>query len=124
MIAGIGVDVVDLARFERSIERTPKLRERLFTEAERPLPVHSLAARFAAKEALIKADGRGFACTTTLFSVTTDAGAPRVLSHASEPDFVHRWAVADLEAVPGFAAAVVWASGNTPELVYWDAGLC
>lgn len=57
MIAGIGVDVVDLARFERSLERTPTLRERLFTEAERWLPVHSLAARFAAKEALIKALG-------------------------------------------------------------------
>ena len=59
MIAGIGVDVVDLARFERSIARTPKLRDRLFTEAERLLPVHSLAARFAAKEALIKALGGG-----------------------------------------------------------------
>jgi holo-[acyl-carrier protein] synthase len=57
MIAGIGVDVVDLARFTRAIDRTPRLRERLFTEAERRLPVHSLAARFAAKEALIKALG-------------------------------------------------------------------
>lgn len=57
MIAGIGIDVVDLARFARSLDRTPKLRERLFTEAERGLPVHSLAARFAAKEALIKALG-------------------------------------------------------------------
>ncbi|MFF1875928.1 holo-ACP synthase, partial [Kitasatospora herbaricolor] len=57
MIAGIGVDVVDLQRFARAIERTPRLRERLFTDAERPLPVHSLAARFAAKEALIKALG-------------------------------------------------------------------
>jgi len=57
VIAGIGVDVVDLARFERAIERTPRLRERLFTVAERTLPVHSLAARFAAKEALIKALG-------------------------------------------------------------------
>ena len=57
MIAGIGVDVVDLARFERAIGRTPRLRERLFTAAERTLPVHSLAARFAAEEALIKALG-------------------------------------------------------------------
>ncbi|KRC49292.1 4'-phosphopantetheinyl transferase [Leifsonia sp. Root227] len=57
MIAGIGVDVVDLERFARSLERTPRLRERLFTDAERGLPVHSLAARFAAKEALIKALG-------------------------------------------------------------------
>lgn len=57
MIAGIGVDVVDLARFERALRRAPRLRERLFTAAERGLPTHSLAARFAAKEALIKALG-------------------------------------------------------------------
>lgn len=57
MIVGIGVDTVDLARFERSLERTPALRGRLFTDAERALNTHSLAARFAAKEALIKALG-------------------------------------------------------------------
>ncbi|MFC4111443.1 holo-ACP synthase [Nonomuraea zeae] len=57
MILGIGVDVVDIARFEASLERTPRLLERLFTETERPLPVHSLAARFAAKEAVAKALG-------------------------------------------------------------------
>lgn len=57
MICGIGVDLVDVARFTRQLERTPALRERLFTPAERDLPVRSLAARFAAKEALIKALG-------------------------------------------------------------------
>lgn len=57
MIVGIGIDVVDLARFERAIARTPRLLERLFAESERSKPVHSLAARFAAKEALIKALG-------------------------------------------------------------------
>lgn len=57
MIAGIGIDVVDIARFESSLERTPGLRARLFTEAEQAVPLHSLAARFAAKEALIKALG-------------------------------------------------------------------
>jgi holo-[acyl-carrier protein] synthase len=57
MIAGIGIDVVDMARFERSLVRTPKLIERLFAESERGRPVRSLAARFAAKEALIKALG-------------------------------------------------------------------
>jgi holo-[acyl-carrier protein] synthase len=57
MIVGIGVDVVDLARFDRAVTRTPGLRERLFTPAERGLPLHSLAGRFAAKEALIKALG-------------------------------------------------------------------
>lgn len=57
MIAGIGIDVVDIARFARSLERTPALRERLFAESERERPARSLAARFAAKEALIKALG-------------------------------------------------------------------
>ena len=57
MIVGIGVDVVDLKRFERAASRTPSLLERLFTPAERSLPLRSLAGRFAAKEALIKAIG-------------------------------------------------------------------
>ena len=55
MIDGIGIDVVDIARFQESLERTPSLREKLFTESERDKPVQSLAARFAAKEAVIKA---------------------------------------------------------------------
>ena len=57
MIVGIGVDLVDIDRFERSIGRTPKLLDRLFTPAEQQLKPHSLAARYAAKEALIKALG-------------------------------------------------------------------
>ncbi|MDO5634331.1 MAG: holo-ACP synthase [Micrococcus sp.] len=57
MIVGIGVDVVDLQRFAAQLERTPALRERLFTPQERDLPLHSLAARFAAKEAIAKALG-------------------------------------------------------------------
>lgn len=55
MIAGVGIDVVDIGRFAESLERTPRLRERLFTPAEAALPIQSLAARFAAKEALAKA---------------------------------------------------------------------
>ena len=55
MIDGIGIDVVDIKRFHESLERTPGLREKLFTEAERQVKDASLAARFAAKEALYKA---------------------------------------------------------------------
>lgn len=57
MILGIGVDVVGVARFQATIERTPALIARLFTEGEQGLPVASLAARFAAKEAVAKALG-------------------------------------------------------------------
>lgn len=57
MILGVGIDVVDIARFGESLERTPALRDRLFTVQERERPLASLAARFAAKEALAKALG-------------------------------------------------------------------
>lgn len=59
MIDGIGIDVVDIERFTSSLERTPGLLEKLFTPAERTRPVASLAARFAAKEALAKALSAG-----------------------------------------------------------------
>jgi holo-[acyl-carrier protein] synthase len=56
-VRGVGIDVVDIGRFGEALERTPSLRERLFTEQERDRPLASLAARFAAKEALAKALG-------------------------------------------------------------------
>ena len=63
MIIGVGIDVVPVDRFAESLIRTPGLRDRLFTEAEQRTPSgarrtgESLAARFAAKEALAKALG-------------------------------------------------------------------
>jgi holo-[acyl-carrier protein] synthase len=57
VIVGVGIDVVDVARFLATVERVPALRERLFTPEERELPPNSLAARFAAKEAIAKALG-------------------------------------------------------------------
>ncbi|GIG37172.1 holo-ACP synthase [Cellulomonas pakistanensis] len=57
MIVGVGIDVVDVARFMATVERVPALRVRLFTPEERELPPASLAARFAAKEAIAKSLG-------------------------------------------------------------------
>src|SRR5665648_1267241 len=56
-IVGVGIDVVDGARSLATRERAPRLAERLFTEPERGMPPASLAARFAAKEAVAKARG-------------------------------------------------------------------
>jgi len=56
-VIGVGIDVCDVERFGASLERTPALRERLFTPVEGARPLASLAARFAAKEALAKALG-------------------------------------------------------------------
>lgn len=85
-IAGIGIDVVDLARFERAVSRTPALRERLFAVSERELPLRSLAGRFAAKEALMKALGDATGVTWHDMEVVSDAeGNPSmVLSGAAE----------------------------------------
>lgn len=75
-IAGHGIDVVDIARFQSSLERTPGLRERLFAPSERELPIESLAARFAAKEALIKALGGSEGVSWTDIEVARGEGRP------------------------------------------------
>ncbi len=60
---GIGIDLVEIARIERALARRPRLARRLFTEGEieyaaaRGRPARHLAARFAAKEAVVKALG-------------------------------------------------------------------
>ena len=65
MTIGIGIDLVDIDRFRRSLARTPTMRTRLFTEVELAYvapqadPVPSLAARFAAREAVMKSLGVG-----------------------------------------------------------------
>lgn len=64
-VLGVGVDIVDIERFTRALERTPALRQRLFGPvdtqpqdlAAQDLAGQSLAARFAAKEATLKALG-------------------------------------------------------------------
>ena len=84
-IVGIGVDVVDIDRFVETLERTPGLRDRLFTPDERTRGVASLAARFAAKEAIAKALG-----------APTGMGwhdAEIVSNEAGDPSFVIRGSV-------------------------------
>ncbi len=59
----IGLDLLEIERLERALERRPRLAHRLFTEGERAYagtrvrPAQHLAARFCAKEAVAKALG-------------------------------------------------------------------
>jgi holo-[acyl-carrier protein] synthase len=77
MIEGIGIDVVDIARFQESLERTPGMKERIFTEREALLKISSLAARFAAKEALVKAlDARDIFSWQDVEVVSQESGKP------------------------------------------------
>ncbi|HLT59677.1 MAG TPA: holo-ACP synthase [Microlunatus sp.] len=72
MIVGVGIDVCDVARFAATLERRPGLVRRLFTPAEAEKPTASLAARFAAKEALAKALGAPGGMVWTDAEVITD----------------------------------------------------
>jgi holo-[acyl-carrier protein] synthase len=62
-VTGVGIDLLEIDRLERALQRHPRLAERLFSEAEREYaaararPAKHLAARFAAKEAVVKALG-------------------------------------------------------------------
>lgn len=63
MSSGVGIDLLEIDRLERALERHPRLAQRVFTRAERDYaeararPARHLAARFAAKEAVVKALG-------------------------------------------------------------------
>jgi holo-[acyl-carrier protein] synthase len=80
----VGIDLIEIDRLERALERRPRLADRLFTERElayaraRARPGRHLAARFAAKEAVIKALGQG----VPLREIEVIAGEPpRVQLH-------------------------------------------
>ena len=97
MIVGLGTDLVEIARLEQALERTPTLRERLFTPAEATLPVASLAARVAAKEALSKALGAPAGLSWQ--------DAEVMVEESGQPWFALQGAVAD--AVAGLGAGHV-----------------
>jgi holo-[acyl-carrier protein] synthase len=60
-VTGVGLDLLEIDRLARALERRPRLAERLFTPAERAFadgrgePARHLAVRFCAKEAVAKA---------------------------------------------------------------------
>ena len=86
---GIGADLVELDRFRLALSRTPGLADRLFSDAERAYaaerrdPTERLAARFAAKEAVMKAMGVGLGAfkLREVEVVRDPSGAPSLVLH-------------------------------------------
>ncbi len=86
-VKGIGIDAVDIERFRTSLARTPTMRERLFTAEELSYvapkvdPVPSLAARFAAREAVMKAMGLGLGAFGfhEVWVTRTESGQPALM---------------------------------------------
>ncbi|MEV0260837.1 holo-ACP synthase [Streptomyces sp. NPDC050617] len=122
MIIGVGIDVAEIDRFDAALRRTPGLAARLFVDRELLLPSGerrgpaSLAARFAAKEALAKALGAPAGLLWTDAEVVTEASGRPVLSvrgtvaaRAAELG-VRGWHVS-LSHDAGVASAVVIAEG-------------
>jgi holo-[acyl-carrier protein] synthase len=118
VIVGIGTDIVEVARFEAALARTPALRTRLFTESERELPLRSLAARFAAKEALAKALGAPVGLSWLDATVLREPdGRPRLEVRGSVAERAQELGVTcfhlSLSHDGGFASALVVAEANT-----------
>jgi holo-[acyl-carrier protein] synthase len=124
VIVGIGVDVVLVERFTGALTRTPLLADRLFTEAElvtrsgNPRSPESLAARFAAKEAVAKALGAPNGLRWHDCEIVADPdGRPwltvsgTVAAVAAERG-VARWHLS-LSHDGGIASAMVVAEGDT-----------
>lgn len=117
MIVGIGVDLVDVARFETAITNTPKLKDRLFTEGEKSLNSYSLAARFAAKEALMKAVGKAQGLSFQEVQIVKDEfGKPSFLLSGQSEQTVSGKGIANLHLSLShdgqMAIAYVIAEGN------------
>lgn len=90
-MAGVGIDLIEIERIERALERRPRLAQRLFTEGElayaegRSRPGRHLAARFAGKEAVIKALGlRGGFSPTDIEIVAGEPPTVRLSGGAAE----------------------------------------
>jgi holo-[acyl-carrier protein] synthase len=86
-VTAVGLDLLEIERLERALERRPRLAERLFTDAERAYaagrarPGQHLAARFCAKEAVAKALALEGWSPRDVEIVLTAAGAPEVVLH-------------------------------------------
>jgi holo-[acyl-carrier protein] synthase len=112
MIIGVGVDVVDVARLAAALERTPSLLGRLFTSGEQQVKrVESLAARFAAKEAVAKVLGAPGLPWVEAEVVSAANGRPTLVVHGSVAEAaaaqgITRWHVS-LSHDGGMATAFV-----------------
>jgi holo-[acyl-carrier protein] synthase len=86
--SSVGIDLLEIERLERALERRPRLAQRLFTDAERDYaasrarPGQHLAARFCAKEAVAKAL-RLEVWSFRDVEVTTAGGPPDVTLHGA-----------------------------------------
>lgn len=123
-VVGVGIDLVDIARVRDLLDRHPRFAAQRFTAAERAWcdrrrdPAERYAARFAAKEATLKALGVGLGAVRLidLEVVTAASGAPGLVLHGTAAELaaergVARWHVS-LSHSRALATALVVAVGR------------
>lgn len=102
---GLGVDIVEIARMRRILERTPSFREKVFSDEERAYcestanPEVHYATRFAAKEAVLKALGTGFSRGVANHDVEVRRnakGRPSVVLHGRAKEIAAEQGVREL----------------------------
>ena len=104
-LAGIGVDMLEIARMQRALDERPYFIRRLFTEDERMYcehtarPAEHYTGRFAAREAVLKALGLGFGNGVGIGDVSVmrdDSGRPRVLLAGRAAEVAHEQGVREV----------------------------
>lgn len=132
MVVGVGVDLIEVARIRAALE-DPRLgrrfRERVYTEREiaycegRARKFESYAARFAAKEAVMKALRTGWGARAAWREIEVDRtrnGAPRIVLHRNASACAREMGIArlslSLSHTAEHAIALVIAEGDAPTL--------
>jgi holo-[acyl-carrier protein] synthase len=100
VIVSIGIDIIEVGRVRQALERTPRMRARVFTEGERAYcegrgaaSAQHFAARFAAKEAALKALGTGWRGRIKWHDVEVirqETGEPALLLHGEAREIFRR----------------------------------
>lgn len=116
-VKGVGIDVVAIERFEDTVRKSPTFVERVFTPSEREFGTASLAARWAAKEALAKALGAPAGLHWHDCEVLReDGGRPHLVMRGSVADRAAALGIThvhvSLSHDAGIASAVVVAEGD------------
>jgi len=104
MVVGLGVDIVEIERMRKALKRTPRMKQRLFSEDEQWYCEHKnqpeihYALRFAAKEAVLKALGTGFS-GMNFFDVEVahdEKGRPYPKLHGAAKDYAQQMGIVEM----------------------------
>jgi holo-[acyl-carrier protein] synthase len=128
LIFGAGTDIIEVQRVEDKLVRTESLKTKLFTPTEiaycesKHRPALHFAARFAAKEAFLKAMGTGWSGGhqfSEIEVINNALGKPELFVHGKVKEFCEAHGIGMMEVslthIKDFASAVVVLEKNAPQ---------